>query len=417
MRGFLLLLTLALLAGCTTRDRANPFDPENPSGGRPAGFVAIAGAQSVALHWDAVGGVSDLQGYRVFRRIQGQADYIVVSGLLGPAANGFSDFGLVNGLRHEYRLYFVFSDGLGNEPAEDYATPNPTRPYVVELGGGALVRLSADGRRIASRTPGLSGPSHVAVDPDSGLVWTSDTFGGLVRILEPSLGTSLFVNAVESPLALAVNPVDHSAWICDDGADRVWHVGPDGAPASPADIDLLSDPIGVALDPVNFHLWICERSGNRVRRILSDGTPDWAVTIQAPSRVAVDSTSRHGWVTSFVNGHVVRVSNTGVPVDTITSVDGPIGIAIDARRDRVWVADAAGSRLVAYRRAGTEAFRINGLPGVRDVTVELRSGDAWAVCPGSGEVVRVSFDGTVLARVGGLVDPYGIAVDPGVRFP
>jgi DNA-binding beta-propeller fold protein YncE len=417
MRGLLPLLILALVAGCTTRERANPFDPANPNGGRPAGFVAIAGASRVDLRWNAVTTVPDLEGYRVFRRVQGQADYSVLSGVLDPTTDVFSDFGLVNGVRHEYRLYFVFEDGLGTDPAEDFATPGPTRPWVVELSGSSLLRLSADGRRVASRTGGFGGPSHVAADPESGLVWISDTFGGRVRIHEPGLGTYIDVTAIENPIALAVNPVDHTAWICDDGADRVWHVGPDGAPAAPGDIDLVVDPLGVALDPVNFHVWVCERGGNRVRRILADGTPDWAVTLQAPSRVAVDSTSRHGWVTSFVNGHVVRVSNTGALVDTLTSVDGPIGIAIDARRDRVWVADALGNRLVVYRRAGTEAFRIDGLPGVRDVSIEPRSGEAWAVCPTSGEVVRLSSDGAILARVGGLIEPYGISVDPGVRAP
>jgi DNA-binding beta-propeller fold protein YncE len=415
MRGLLPLLTAALiLAGCSTRERANPFDPGNPdTGGRPAGFVAIAGHQSVELRWRTVTGVRDLQGYRVHRRIAGQADYVVISGLLSPSTSTFFDFGLVNGVRHDYRLYFEFSDGLGPHPAEDFATPGRLRPWVVELDGAALVRLSADGRRVASRTGGFGGPSHVAVDPGNGLVWISDTFGGRVRIYDPGFLTFVDVTTVQDPLALAVNPVDHTAWICDDGADRLWHVDASGAPASPGDIDLLDDPLGVALDPVNEHVWVCERGGNRVRRILADGTPDWALSLQAPSRVAVDSTSRHGWVTSFLQGQVIRVSNTGAAVDTLSQFDGPIGVAIDPRRDRVWVADAIGNRIIAVRRAGTEAFRVEGLPGVRDVVVDLRTGDAWVVCTGSGEVVRIAADGTVIARVGGLVDPYGIALDPG----
>ena len=70
MRRLLPILASAtlLLAGCSRRERANPFDPLNPStSGRPSGFVALAGDREVRLRWQAVQGNS-LSGYQIFRR-------------------------------------------------------------------------------------------------------------------------------------------------------------------------------------------------------------------------------------------------------------------------------------------------------------------------------------------------------------
>ena len=66
-------------------------------------------------------------------------------------------------------------------------------------------------------------------------------------------------------------------------------------------------------------------------------------------------------------------------------------------------------------------FRVDGLPGVQEIAVDDRTGEAWATVPGDRSVVRLAADGvagrgTVLGRFAGLRLPYGIAVDPGLRF-
>ena len=109
MRARLALLTLALLAaGCAKRERANPFDPQNPeTGGRPTGFTTTAGPGLVEMRWDAPH-VAGPVGFQVWRRVAGEAAFSALSLPLPGSQTTLSDFGLANGLLHEYRLYYVF---------------------------------------------------------------------------------------------------------------------------------------------------------------------------------------------------------------------------------------------------------------------------------------------------------------------
>jgi sugar lactone lactonase YvrE len=154
-----------------------------------------------------------------------------------------------------------------------------------------------------------------------------------------------------------------------------------------------------------------------VRRFLADGTPQWAATFAAPSRVAIDSVTSQGWVTSFEGGNVVRLSPSGVALDTITGFQGPIGVAADGRRGRIWIADAYAGRVVALRRDGSVEFTVSNLPEAREIAVDRGTGEAWVTlpgrpsAPGSGAVAVIGPGGAERHRLTGLSEPYGIALD------
>lgn len=407
-----LLILAAVLAGCSSRDRLNPFDPANPrTGGRPADFRAFADDDFVLLRWTPQR-QSGLTGFQLFRRGPGQPSFQAISGVLSPADGFFTDRGVANGSTYEYRLFYVFTDGLGDLPATDRATPGPVRPWVSEFNGGTIARLTADGRYVTSRSGGFNSANDLAVDRNTGVVWVSDPFGGKVQVFDPIQGTFVNISGLSEPGDLALDLSDQTAWICDTGAGAVRHYTRFGTQASPS-LDLLDQPIGVAFEQTNRILWVCERGGDRVRTFLSNGAAQWTVPLSRPSRVAIDSTTREGWVTSFTDGAVYRLSAVGVRLDSLTSLGGPIGVAVDPRRGRIWVCDALAGRLVALRRDATVEFQVTGLTEVREVAVDLATGDAWATLPPEGRVVRVGPDGTVLAQATGLIDPAAIAIDPG----
>lgn len=406
------LILAALLAGCSSRDRLNPFDPANPrTGGRPADFRALADDGFVQLRWTPQR-QSGLNGFQVFRRGPGQTSFQAVSGVLSPADGVFTDRGVSNGSTYDYRLFYVFSTGLGDLPATDFATPGRIRPWVSEFNAGTIARLTADGRYVTGRSGGFTTPNDLAADGNTGVVWVSDPFGGKVQVFDPIQGTFVNISGLSEPGDLALDLSDQTAWICDTGAGAVRHYTRFGTQASPS-IDPLDQPIGAAFEQASRILWICERGGDRVRTFLSNGAPQWAAPLPRPSRVAIDSTTRSGWVTSFTDGSVYRLSPAGARLDSLTSLAGPIGIAVDPRRGRIWVCDAIAGRLVALRRDATVEFEVTGLPEVREVAIDLVTGDAWVTVPPQGRVVRVSPAGQVLAEATGLVDPAAIVIDPG----
>lgn len=129
MRRLLPLLILAGLAGCSSRERSNPFDPANPNThGGPAGFAAFADDGRIDLKWQAVPGTS-LSGFRLYRRTDAESAYRAITGLLPPTTTQVADVGLLNGLTHYYRLVYVFPDeGELNTVAEDLRHPVPLDP-------------------------------------------------------------------------------------------------------------------------------------------------------------------------------------------------------------------------------------------------------------------------------------------------
>jgi DNA-binding beta-propeller fold protein YncE len=400
------------LAGCSERDRANPFDPRNhETRGAPVGFVALAGDGRVDLSWQVVQG-QGLVGYQLYRRTAGQTTFEPLSSLLSPTTSRYYDLGLLNGLDHSYRLYYVFDTGLGGHPAEDTATPGQVKPWVIDEELGTLSRLTPDGRHVAFVRSGFVGPTGVGVDSASGQVWVSDGFGRRLTVLDPASGKTVDLPGLLAlPSTLAVNSIDHSAWICDEVGDAVYQFSPSLTPIL-LPLQGIQTPIGVAVDPRDGSVWICERGASRVRRYGASHDLRWRVAVDRPSRIAVDSFTGKGWTTSFENGQVVRITDAGSVDDTFPGFAGPIGLAVDPRRGRIWVADARANQVVILDRGGSVVFRTGGVPEVHDLAVDLESGEAWAVAPGSGEVVRLSPTGQVLRRLRGFEAPYGVAVDP-----
>jgi DNA-binding beta-propeller fold protein YncE len=413
MRAVLPLLTaLALLAGCSNRERANPLDPANPAtGGRPAGFNAVAGYGLVTLSWTAQPSLA-IDGFLVQRLAPGDSLYRPMGAVFTPAASGVNDLLVRSGSLYRYRLYYLIRGAPGHLPAEDEATPGPLRPWVADAGAGTLVRLSPDGRDIARSSRDAGDLQSLAVDREDGRVWTSSRYDGLVTTRLPGSVVADRITGLGQPFSMAVSPLDHSAWICEL-AGSLAHYSAAGA-SLPGRAELLDTPTGVAVSPRDFSVWVCENGANRVRRFDSDGTPLAVAYVASPSRVAVDSLSGQAWVTSLSAGRVWRLSALGARLDSSNVAVGPIGLAVDHRRGRVWIADAGGDRLVVLDLATMAVlFTVPGLAEARDVDVDLATGDAWVVARSDRQVVRVSPDGVVLQRLGGFTDPTEVRLDPG----
>ncbi len=417
MRRRAALLALALLAaGCSERARLNPFDPANPhTGGRPAGFAAVAGNQSVRLAWDYVSSPT-LVGYQVFRLAPGDTGYRALSGVMPPTQTSLGDFGLLNGADHRYRLYFVFDGGLGDLFAEDVATPGPLRAWVADYGARELVRLSADGRHVAESFAPAGGayPVAVDVDPASGRVWAVGSAGD-VCVYEPGSGRSTVIGqALGTPACVAVVPGDSSAWIGDVDQGRLVHLYPSGAPAEPPVLTVLGYPGSVAIDAADGSIWVVEQDSNRVRRYTADGALALVARVDMPSRVAVDPVTHEAWVTSFYAARIVRVSSAGALLDTV-ACGGAIGVAVDAARRRVWVADGGADRVLALATDGSVVATVTGQPGARELDVDPATGEVWVTLGAAGAVSRLSPTGQELARATGLASPWGIALDDVTR--
>ena len=393
---------------------APSFDPQNPeTGGGPSGFFALAGDGRVDLRWNPVP-VEGLQGFRIYRKTPGDSAFMPLSALLSPATSSYADLGLLNGLEHRYRLFYVFDDDGERPPgAEDVATPGRARPWMVDGTLNRLYRLTPDGRRVVSSRGDFLGLSSVAVDSVRGHVWVSDGVGGRVAALDPESGVTVSIPGLGWPGALAVDPLDRVIWVCNETGGKLFAFDPAGNPLGNP-IEPLALPLGVAVDVFDRSVVVIERSASRVRRYAADHGLVSTLNVDRPTRVAIDSLTRRAWITSFEARTVTTVppSFSGIEL-TIPGFQGPIGVAVDSKNGRVWVADAIAGEVVALDRDGAILFRVGGLDEVRELAVDPETGEVWASVTDRGEVVRISLAGQILSRLGGFSQPLGIAIDPG----
>jgi hypothetical protein len=85
----------------------------------PSGLTAISGPGFIALSWEA-GRESDLAGYRVWRRVVGQDDFLLVASL-PETDSSFSDSKVEKSQRYEYAITAL--DSAGNESRKSAAVP------------------------------------------------------------------------------------------------------------------------------------------------------------------------------------------------------------------------------------------------------------------------------------------------------
>ncbi|MCC6349030.1 MAG: hypothetical protein IT347_05500 [Candidatus Eisenbacteria bacterium] len=406
-------LALLLTAGCSQRERANPFDPRNPqTGGRPTGFNAVAGLSVVQLSWDKRSDLA-IDGFQLYRRTSSDSLWRPLGALLPPEAGQYLDSAVRNGERIRYRLVFVAHGQPVGGPAEDEATPGPLRPWIADPGAGAVLRLSPDGRDVTIRETRFGAAGRIAVDSFDGFLWASSNTTGLVWASDPGSPFPISIPGISSPDAIAIHPFDHSAWVCDR-AGAVFHFRRDGSVPSPGRITPLDDPVAIATCALDASLWVCERGGNRVRHFSALGVPLGAAFVRAPTRIAVDSLTRVAYVTSFELGRLWRIAENGTPIDSSAAAIAPIGIAIDRPRGRVWVADDGGARLLglSLETLAVEVTVTNaGIP--YDVAVDRSSGEVWVVARSDGAVVRLAPDGRRLDVRTGFTDPVEVRLDPG----
>lgn len=415
MRGSLALLTRTrpaalalalLLAGCSSRQHANPLDPANTeTAGHPSGFTAIALSNQVILTWSPTRGLAT----QLFRSSDADhGNFVAITPEMPPGRASFVDIAAANGDTYHYRLFFVTAKGISGPPATADATPSRVVAWTTE--GGELLRLGADGRAVASPQATVGQTTYLTMDHERNLVWALSSLDQRVTVVNGA-GIPVAIPGLNDPQVVAVDRVDGSGWITDYHGGKIWHFLPSAQVGTPESIALPgSAPLGIDVAP-DSSLWVCDQAaGGRVLRLSRNGAvlAQTPMTNALPSRVAVDTVGGDAWVTSFTGARLFHLAPNGTVVHNL-SLPGPLGIAIDAERGRIWVTDVVAAAAIAFRRDGSEEFRVNGLAGARDVAVESLTGEAWVTT--STTVARISPAGVLLTKTSGLSSPVGIALD------
>jgi DNA-binding beta-propeller fold protein YncE len=402
---------LLLAAGCSNRLRNNPFDPGNPdTGGRPPGFVGIAGNKSVLLQWDPV--VSDhLAGYELFRQGPSDSGFVLIKPLIPAAQTGFFDSSAANDSTYAYRLRFVLTDGSRGTSSDVLARPGPAQIWVADAASGAITRVTPDGRARVFLLPGLETPSFVGVEPVQGRVWSTSRDQGIVAVWSPN-GTLVDASGqLAAPAKVAPIPNTNDAWIDDERTGQVHRFNSGaGITATASGFALPSDVVAVP-----GGAWVVDRDGKRLVHLNSAaGIVDDLPLPDQPWRIASDPGSGDLWIAYTEAGAVESRDNSGALRFRVDGLARPFTIAFDSTRALAWIAEANGNDVVAYDTTGARRARI-GVVDPRGVAVDSRTGEVWVTSLNNGAGTLQHFDATgqLLTTLVAFGRPSAVAIDPG----
>ena len=406
-------LLLLVLAGCSHRERDNPFDPGNPTtGGRPPSFRAVAGAGQATLRWDAVFSEA-LAGYELFRRGPGDPDFLQVGALLSADSTSFLDAGLTNDSTYAYRLRFVLTDGQRGPFAEALARPGVGIVWVADAAPGLVVRVAPDGRARVLELPGLETPGFVSADPALNRVWSSSREQGVVAVWNAN-GQLVDVEGVfGAPGDVSPIPGTAAAWVSDErtgslnrfdaGVGLTASAGPFRLPS-----DVIAEPGGSA--------WVIDRDAPRLIHVTGAGVFDFEQDLpDRPWRIALDSATRL-WISYTEAGAVECRTSTGSLVFRIDGLASPYTLAADGAGGRMWVVLASGDAVAAFDGSGAPAGRISGIPRPRGIATDPRNGEVWVTAlgreDGDGKLWHYDAAGGLISTLGPFGRPFAVDFDP-----
>jgi DNA-binding beta-propeller fold protein YncE len=401
---------LLLGLGCSNRLRNNPFDPGNPdTGGRPPGFIGIAGDRAVLLQWNLV--VSDhLAGYELFREGPRDTGFVLVNPLIPAIATSYADSLVTNDFTYAYRLRFVLTDGTHGTSSDVLARPGPAQVWVADAASGAITRVAPDGRAAVFQLPGLETPSFVSVEPVQGRVWSASRDQGIVAVWS-SNGILVDVSgALNAPGEVAPIPNSSDAWIDDERTGEVdrFNSGA-GVTATAKGFALPSD---VVAEPGGA--WVVDRDGKRLVHMNSSAAIDTDLTLtEAPWRLARDPGTGDLWIAYTESGSVECRDSAGALRFRLAGLARPFTVAVDSTRGLAWIAEANGNDVVAYDRSGILRGKV-GVAEPRGVAVDKRTGEVWVTSLNGGVGTLQHFDsnGQLLTTLPGFGRPSAVAVNP-----
>jgi len=370
-----------LLAGCTTRERLNPLDPENQvTRGALTGFDAIAADGVVEFRWPLLS-LTGLAGYRVERWSPGEAPRELGGSDYPPTAIAGEDLAVVNDTTYVYRLVAHLSGGDSVWSAPDTATPGVRRVLTLEAGIPAFSRLSPDARDVLFEREAFEAYEDIELDRKHHVVWLPIEGSDVVIRKDLSGATVGPGLIVPGPVDVSVSNLRGIGWVASPSGQRVMSFGPDLADASPQiTINAIGHPRVVEAGTVDIGVWIGNDEGRVYRVRPQDGvqTDEWTLGAGEIREIALDEAAGAAWIAT-------RSGQTG-------------------------------SLFYLIHGDSTRMLIRSGLVNVADLAVDSASGDLWisergTPALGAGRLTRVSRTGLTLASLV-AIEPYGIDVDP-----
>ena len=392
--GLVLFVFGTLLISCADRNRENPLDPKNPAtGGRPTGFTVLSKQDSVFLQWDAVK-LTDIAGYRVFRKISNENDFSLVA-VVDANENSFIDTNLTFEVTYQYQISVFGKDFESQRSDIVEITPGPTFYWVADNSKGELVKLTHDAQHEMHRTANFFDIIDIGVNRATGDVWVVDFLNRFSSDIVKISSTGQFLLLVESikaPISLAVNSVENSVWVADSLKNEIVKLDSLGQVIFTN--KELSNPFTLAVDSKSGACWVADDDENKVIRIGKDGANVFELphSFDLLRAMTFNSEEQSVWVVD--NSALWKFNATG---DLLFSVSLPdisfSKIAADEGTNDLWALSRKNSKLVRFVASGAKQVEVSGFLNPRDLAVNFFNHSCMVADSDNDRLVKVNPNG------------------------
>lgn len=404
------LAVCLLLGACADRQRLNPLDPDATAAApRLDGLESRARDGRVELAWDLVG-YSDIDAFRLYRRVLGQAFEQYPDADLDPGAAGYTDSLVQNGVTYEYRLGLVVrGEGELDLGSVRRATPGAEYGWVADRGNGLVWRLCADGRSACGAQGIFADLRGIALAGNNGGVWVSDAlFAGLFRV-DGAAELARFDGPLLEPGAIAVDPDGDFVWVADRRLRAVyWFSVPaleDTLPLVQVDANFRG-PFSLAA--ADGRCWIVDRGSGRVMLYERDGRRRVEGLFEDPGPIAAGANGT-AWMLVEEGRGLVRLDSRGILRQVPMPFERGVGLDVDPLSGECWV--IGDGDVAAFSGAGALRRHWQDVPGGLDIAVDGRHRHVWIST--AGTTWKFSFEGDNLAQLTGFSTPFDLQVSSG----
>lgn len=313
---------------------------------------------------------------------------------------------------------------VGSQRAQA-AAPAPS-VYVVEQASNQLLPVAtATGGAGAPTTVGAM-PSQVAITPDAGTAYVSNSGDGTLTPVDLGTGAAsapVHLGAGSDPTGVAISPDGSSAWVAATGLDQLIPVSLSSSQVGPG-ITVGLKPTAVAITPDGYGAYVSDSGSAAVTPVdLRRGVALAPIPVgAAPSAIAITPDGRTVYVADTTAGTVtpIAASNNpptpGLPIPVGAS---PVALAVSPDGSSVWVANKGSDTITPISVRTNQAGTPIPLPPGDAPTAIAFSPDGThayvtaATQSGGGVLLAVaSATGSVQAVLSGLSAPVALAAVP-----
>lgn len=397
------------LAGCSSRDHVNPFDPGNLlTGGEPRLVMAAAGNGRVDLSW-TIPMLDDIEAIRLVRSAEDDT-FRVMPVTVPPSGGAWRDTTVTNDQTYRYALEFDFvGENVSRRSALALATPGARVIWLLDQSGGGPLLISPDGRAVAGR-PGRGRPTDMSLNSRTGGVVSVDFINRRVERFDRSGVAGAVADLIADPISVAVAEPSDSVWVATANPSGIQLWTPDLTVPTLADTGF-GDAEDMAWDPARGSLWIADSRGGRLFHRRASGEVTVIRGFTLPLSVTVDAATGDAFLIDRIRRSLHRVDAVA---DTIlwtrAGFNGLYQALADPVRGGVWVSDNLGGTVTRVDGDGAIVRVIRGWEAPTGLALDPATGDLWMTDAAINQLVRMSESGEVLQRLPGLNGPFAVTV-------